>query len=110
MGNNRPGLTHRKDRSRFMRRCSSSHALRRGPKVSAMGEGSMMVRWRMPALVPTAWWGEDGGAGVAKGPGVDAEEAETRQRWHSLRSAGREADGKRDGMEKAWIDTKFREA
>jgi len=89
----------------------SSQARRRGPSVEGSGDGSRIVRCRVPALMSVLWGtrvvDEENGAGSV---GDAGEGAEMSVRWHSLRMRGSEAAGRRAGRQKAWIDVKMLEA
>lgn len=110
MGNRRPGFMHRNCFSRLSKRLVSSHARKRGPSVAGIGAGSRIVRWRVP---PRA------GRGVAElvekldvtgDVGETGEGDETRVLWHSFSTEGMDEAGRRDGIEKALIETKLFEA
>lgn len=98
----------------------SSQSLSLGPKVEGRGEGSRIVRWRVPPFTPpltgvivvvvgniasfifvvketvSGWGWEIGG--------------EIKVRWHSLSMRGMEDAGRRAGRLNAWIEEKMFEA
>lgn len=88
----------------------SSHARNRGPSVAGKGDGSRIVRCKVPPF-PVCSLGfigmivvvEEKGAGSV---GEGGEGAETSVRWHSLRISGSEAAGRRAGKQKAWMELK----
>jgi len=54
MGKRRPGLIQRNCFSRLSIRLLSSQARSRGPSVEGSGDGSRIVRWRVPLLLTIA--------------------------------------------------------